>query len=121
VHGLAPFQAAAKSGGATFATYSWWALKTFTFTEEPLLPLMAVVGFFGLFVCLAQQKLFLPAWLLAIFILQPRLAATPATVPLAMMIGMAIDRIILPGIAHTAVENEHRWSSGNQSASGTAQ
>lgn len=97
-HGLSPFLSAAQSGGGKWV--SLWPLKTFYFTEEPLLPLFAVLGLLGLFMCLANQRWLLPAWIVTIFLLQPRAAETPATVPLALLVGIAVDRMVIPAVSN---------------------
>jgi hypothetical protein len=98
-HGLAPLLAAAQTGGPSSG---WIALLTFQFTAEPFLPILGVLGLIGLFACLAERSYLLPIWLMVILIVQPRSAPTLAALPLAMLIGIALDRVVLPGI-HGAV------------------
>lgn len=96
-HGLAPILAAAQSGSG--AGNAWRTLLTFDFTSEPFLPVLGVLGLLGLFACLAGRAFLVPAWLLVILIVQPRSSGTLATLPLALLIGVAIDRVVLPGLA----------------------
>jgi hypothetical protein len=97
-HGVGPFVAAAQSGGGKWSTL--WPLKSFLFTQEALLPIFGVLGLLGMFVCLAHREWFLPVWLVTIFLIQPRAAATPAMVPTAMLVSMAVMRMILPSLSH---------------------
>ncbi|HKN85868.1 MAG TPA: hypothetical protein VJV04_03305 [Nitrospiraceae bacterium] len=95
-HGLMPFLSAAQSGGGQW--FSLWPLKSFVFTGEPMLPLFAVLGLFGMFVCLAKGTLFLPVWLVAVFFLQPRAAPTWASIPLALLAAITLDQMVLPAL-----------------------
>ncbi len=92
-HGIGSYLAAASSGGGTW--YAWDPLLSFRFTDEPLLPIMAVLGLLGVVVCLVHRRPLLPLWIVTIFILQPRNAFTVATVPLALLVGIAVDHILL--------------------------
>ena len=95
-HGPAPILAAAQSGSG--AGNAWRTLLTFDFTAEPFLPVLGVIGLLGLFACLAGRAFLVPAWLLVILIVQPRSSATLATLPLALLVGVALDRVVLPGL-----------------------
>lgn len=98
-HGMTPFLAAAQSGGGGKWS-SLWLLKSFVFTEEVFLPLFGVLALLGMFVCLAHREWFLPVWLVTIFLVQPRGVATPAMVPIAMLVSMAVMRMVLPSLSH---------------------
>jgi hypothetical protein len=113
-HGLSPFLSAAGSG--TQDRYALPLLKTFSFTDEPYLPLFAVFGLLGIFVRLAERKFFLPVWLLAIFFINPRNPDTPAMLPLAMLVGVAMDRLILPGILRVGAANHVQVGEGKPAA-----
>lgn len=105
-HGLSPLLAAGAGGG-----YGWFSLsplKTFNFTDEVHLSVFGVLGLLGVFASLAERRFFLPFWLLAIFVVNPRNPATVATVPLAMLIGIAADRLVLSGIYRLGVANRPR-------------
>jgi hypothetical protein len=92
-HGPAPYLAAASAGGGMW--YNWRPLLEFRFTDEPLLPILAVLALFGGIICLADRRPLLPLWIAVIFLVQPRNAFTVATVPLALLIGIAADRLLL--------------------------
>ncbi|MBA3774085.1 MAG: hypothetical protein H0X13_16820 [Ramlibacter sp.] len=96
-HGWTPFLAVAHSGGYE-AFFSWQSIKTFRFTDERYLTLLAVLGLLGVFVSLAQRRFLLPLWLALILALNPRNGTTPAMVPLAMLIGLAAHRLIGHGM-----------------------
>lgn len=111
-HGLAPFRAAAQTGGHGW--YSW----SFDLASEPLFPLLTVVGLVGFVVCLREKRFLPPFWMIAMFVIQPRSARTVATIPLALMIGVALDRVVFPFAARTAKTiREHLAQRASQSAS----
>jgi hypothetical protein len=112
-HGLDPFLSAAGSGAQD--RYGLFLLKTFNFTNEPYLPILAALGLLGIFAALAEKKFFLPVWLLTIFFVNPRNPDTPAMLPLAMLIGVALDRLVLPGIRSLG-EGERVQTTGTQPA-----
>jgi hypothetical protein len=95
-HGIAPFVAA--FGTKQYAA-PWVPLLFFDFAGETLLEVGAVLGWLGLFVVWARRLHALPVWLLAMFVLQPRGVAVYASMPLAMLIGLALTRLVMPGIA----------------------
>ncbi|MBC8496898.1 MAG: hypothetical protein H8D37_04480 [Chloroflexi bacterium] len=80
-------------------THSLTALITpfsLLFTNEPLVDILAVLGFLGLLVSLRERKFLLPSWLLAVFIFEPRLSAVYASIPMALLAGIGVDQAILP-------------------------
>lgn len=113
-HGLSPFLSAAGSG--TQDRYALPSLMTFTFTGEPYLPLFAVFGLLGMFVCLAERNFFLPIWLLAIFFINPRNPDTPAMLPLAMLAGVTMDRLIRLGILGAGAADRVKDARGEAAA-----
>lgn len=105
-HGLSPLLSALQTGDQSWTSLS--VLFIFTITDEPLLGLLACLGLLGLFVCIADRKLALPLWLLAAFMLEPRSALRFATVPLAMMVGIGLDRVILPAVRVSQTAQSYR-------------
>jgi hypothetical protein len=93
-HGPRVFLAGGEGGG--YDNFSWFPLRTFLVSDEPYLPVIAALGLMGVFVCVAQRTLFLPTWILAIMLLNPRNPVTPAAVPLAMLAAIAVARLIVP-------------------------
>jgi hypothetical protein len=97
-HGLQPLRAARPGEVATNSTW----LTTFNFTDEPQLTLFGVLGLVGLFVALADRRWLFPLWLGAIYLLDPRSPTMAAAVPLAMLVALALHRVVLPGIFRVA-------------------
>lgn len=96
-HGAGPLLAAFQTGSGSWSS----ALQLFKFsvTDEPFVPVLAVAGLFGLLVCMAERRWLLPAWLLACFVLTSRSPATFAAPALALLAGIALDRLIVLGLA----------------------
>jgi hypothetical protein len=93
-HGLAPYLAAFSTGEHGHA----WALpfQATSFTGEPWLTVWACLGVLGLLACLRDRRFILPMWLLAVYVLDPRKGMSLGAVPLAMMIGYAVERLLRP-------------------------
>lgn len=83
---------------------------TFLYTNEPLLDILAVTGLLGLLVCLRERAYLLPIWLVSVFVFEPRLGATYSVVPMAMLVGAGIDRVILPAISAPFASQVQRTS-----------
>lgn len=91
-HGIAPFLAAftvKDRPGSDFLP-----LLFFNFTDEPLLPYLAVMGLCGFFFSLYKKRFFIPVWLLIIFLLTPGTARTFVTIPLALLIGIGLKTLL---------------------------
>jgi len=109
-HGLRPFLSALQTGG--HASYAWMSPFVSRFTEEPFLDLFAALGLLGVFACVADRRFLFPLWVLTTFIMDPRSASTYATLPLALTIGIAIDRLVLPGMRKPGVADAAGSASG---------
>jgi hypothetical protein len=96
-HGLAPFLGAAGSSGF-WLRGSLARLASPAATGETGLPLVACLALLGGVVALARREFVLPGWVLAAFVLTPRAAPTPATVPFALLAAVALDRVLHPGL-----------------------
>ncbi|HZP26833.1 MAG TPA: 6-pyruvoyl-tetrahydropterin synthase-related protein [Dehalococcoidia bacterium] len=97
-HGSGPLLAAARTGDGIWLPWERNDLITLGFTEEPYLPLFGALGFIGLVVCIAERNFLLPAWLVLIFVFDPRKSDTLAMVPLAIMVSLALGTLgLLPG------------------------
>jgi hypothetical protein len=95
-HGLSPFLMAFQAGSS-----SWEALLApllFLHTNEPYMSLLGVVALLGLFSSLRSRKYALPAWLGAVFLLEPRLSATYGAIPTALLAGFGLEAVVLPGL-----------------------
>lgn len=93
-HGIGPFVSGSQTGLNLVNTLFY--LLTFHFTDEPFLPLIAALGFLGILSQLAARQYLLPAWLVALFVVDERFAATASSVPLAMLAAVALQNVVLP-------------------------
>ena len=98
-HGLEPFLAAAQTGDWSPSTVT--RLLVFDFTEGPLLDVFSVLALIGVFWHLRRGSYLIPAWLLVMFVLDPRKATTLAMLPLAMLAASALVEVVLPALGPT--------------------
>jgi hypothetical protein len=102
-HGFAPFIAAGATGGTIFGTHRGEALTKLAFfglgTAEPLFPLIGALAILGAFATLTRRGAFLPLWWLTIILLDTRAGATYASIPVALLAGLAVTEVIVPIIA----------------------
>ena len=108
MHGVEPFLAAQATGGSVFSdplarrgllgllahlgVGNWhWSS-----TGESLFPLLGTLGLLGAFASLVRRQWLLATWWLAILVLDTRAGSTYATLPVAMLVGVAIERVLLP-------------------------
>lgn len=111
-HGIGPLLAASQTGSGTWSANAL-SLLVFDFTEEPFMTLLGFLGLLGAVVCVVEKRHFLVAWLVVIFLLDPRSGATYATIPLAMFVEVGICRMILPAL--------HGLASGKSVRAGTSE
>lgn len=80
----------------SFSIAALITLFSLLFTNEPLVDIFAVLGLLGLLISLRNRKFFVPAWLLSVFIFEPRLSAVYVAIPVALLAGIGFDQAILP-------------------------
>ncbi len=95
-HGLTSFINASQTG----FHYLSLAIIPFYFTEEPFMTIIAVLGVVGVFGEIQRRNFYLPGWMILAFLIDPRSAAWVANLGLAMLAAVALDQIILPGLAN---------------------
>ncbi len=66
------------------------------FTNEPLVDILAVIGFLGFLFSLRERNFLIPAWLAAVFVFEPRLSPVYASLPIALLAGIGLEKAILP-------------------------
>lgn len=77
---------------------NFFAFFLFIHTNEPLLNFQAMLGLLGVIACLHEKKYFIPFWLLIVFLLEPRLSATFAVMPTALLAAIGLDSIVLTSL-----------------------
>jgi hypothetical protein len=75
------------------------ALFLFIHTNEPLLDIQAVLALLGLFTCLKYKQFFIPIWLTGVFLLEPRLSATYAVMPTALLAAIGLDSTVVANLS----------------------
>jgi hypothetical protein len=111
-HGLAPLQSALNTGGHNALFWLPWI--TLDFAEERFVTLFTFLGLIGFTVQCIRRDWFLPAWMLAPFIVEPRSATAIAALPLAILAGLGLSDLFLPNIAALASKPAGRvrdWTS----------
>ena len=57
--------------------------------------ILGAVGLLGFVYQLVRRRYLLPAWVVLVFVLDPRGAATMAMLPLALLVAVAVDEVVL--------------------------
>jgi hypothetical protein len=102
-HGISPLLNASQTGFHNLSL----ALIPFSFTEEPFMTIIPVLGIVGAFGEFHHRRFFLPGWIILSFLIDPRSAAWVANIALAMLAALALDQIILPGLANLSEKPTH--------------
>lgn len=91
-HGFSPIFNASQAAPQSWTSY----LAAFLFmqTNEPYLHLQGLIALIGIFVCLSRRNYWLPTWLAAIFVFEPRLVASYSILPTALLVGTGLDFLI---------------------------
>jgi hypothetical protein len=99
-HGIDPFMAAMDASGQDSINplIGLFIFFRFLFTDEPFLPILATLGLVGLFASLARKQTLLPAWLFILHLIEPRGGPLYMMIPLALLIGYALENVILPAL-----------------------
>ncbi len=95
-YGLSTLLAAGQTG-----LHSLTALLTpflLNFVEEPLMSLVAVFGMIGFAAEAARRQWLIPLWLFVPFLVEPRSAPTTTMIPLALLAGIGLADVVLPGL-----------------------
>ena len=106
-HGLTPLTAAGGSRAA-FMNIALAILVSLRWTAEPFVEVGAMVGIIGLGIAIATGRWWLPVWIVAIFLALPGGAATYAMVPWALLIALAVSRLVALATARRALDDRRR-------------
>lgn len=110
-HGWAPFLTAARSGWYTVEAA--FPLLRFDLTHEYDLQTIGALGLIGFFWSLAERKRWLPIWLLALFVAEPRSAALYTSPAVALLASHSLTRLlqIFDRLRHATQESFPPFSS----------
>lgn len=95
-HGISPLLSASDQGWPLFSGVFY--LLSYNITYEASFPILYCLAVVGALVCLARRVVFPILWLVPMFALDPRSAPTPATIPLALLAGVGLTRVLLPAL-----------------------
>ena len=105
-HGISPFLSAFQTGG--FSGSFWLPLVFPTFAEEYFLTVFTIFGILGLVVHLIRRDYLFILFLVLPFLADPRSAASVAIIPLAMLAGVGLNDLLLPGLARLVTANQEK-------------
>jgi hypothetical protein len=80
------------------------------FADDVFFPFALALSLIWLLAALRDRRFMLPVWLLVIFILDPRKAATDATLPLAMLAAIGFIEIVWPLLHREADGRAPAWA-----------
>jgi hypothetical protein len=114
-HGFEPFLSAAQTGGVS--GFFWIALVFPTFAEESLLTIFTIFAIMGFVVIMLRRDFLLVLFLVLPFLFDPRTAPSISIIPLAMLSGVGLNDLVLPGVARMSRQGvssitgnlEHGW------------
>jgi hypothetical protein len=95
-HGAAPLLAAFQVRNDS--SFPLVQLILFTYTDEAFTDIIGALAFLGLFNELFRKRFFLPAWVALIVFLALRNAPYILMLPVALLAGIGLDQVVLPGI-----------------------
>ena len=98
-HGPGPMLSAAGSGSPSLVAAIVHLLQ-FGVTAEPLFTLIAALAILGLLTSIARREYMLPAWILAVGLLDPRAFPTSASPAVAMLAAVSVSRVLVPLLHH---------------------
>ncbi len=109
-HGISPFVAAASTASPSHVN-PIAVLIVFQVTAEPMFALITALALLGVARCMADRRWLLPIWLLACGLLDSRGFENVAAIPVAMLAGLAVGRVLLPLLLQPEAESEgaRRW------------
>jgi hypothetical protein len=113
MHGLGPFLAASATGGSIFHSFKLSAavdtLAHFGVgTGETVLALIGMLGALGFFFSMAMGDWLIPTWWITIVALDARQGSTFASVPIALLAGVAVVHLLLPALRRLPVPTLRR-------------
>lgn len=117
-HGISPFFNAMQAAPQSWTSY----LAAFLFmqTNEPYLHIQGLLALIGIFFCLNKRIFWLPSWLALVFFLEPRLVASYAILPTALLVGVGLDLLVKSLSTHKDVNHETLESISDTPGSGNS-
>ncbi len=95
-YGASPLVAAGRGQGVWSILNGVIALLLLSVSGETPFAVLGALALLGVLLCLRDRKFLLPAWVVIIFLLDPRSAHSIVTVPLALLVGIGENDVLLP-------------------------
>lgn len=108
-HGLAPFLASAQTGSTTPGSLASYFLS-FDMTGEALFPVLAMLAVLGIAWSIQSRRWLLLVWLAMMIPLDPREFNTDMLLPVSLLIGVGIIKVLYPWLANVEWLRSARWS-----------
>src|SRR5688500_10708372 len=108
LHAIGPFLAAGASGSSIFSNaeavrgvlallaHLGTGTSSGAATGEALFPILGTLGLCGMLSAMVSREPFLAIWWMVIILMDARAGMTYATLPLAMLAGLGIVRVLFP-------------------------
>ena len=95
-YGTGPFVAAISTAGVNNSGWfeRLFILLRYEFTQEPYLPLIAVLSLIGIFQSILSRNILLPAWMILHYLLEPRSGSLYMLIPLVMLTAIGIGTVV---------------------------
>lgn len=108
-HGIEPMVAAlsARSPSPVNPVLTFLVFRP---TDEPLFAIIAAIALMGIAWSLSRGHWLLPAWVVACGLLDPRGFGNVASVPIAMLAGIAVAEVLLPLLTPSNLIGPTRWA-----------
>lgn len=90
-HGIGPYLAALDDGVPLY--FGPLLLLMLHISDEPFFPVLGSLALLGIGRSLARREWMVPAWLVALFLIDARVAPTTAIIPLALLAGLGAELI----------------------------
>ncbi len=112
--GLNAFINAGQSGANSLQNI-FGLLLLLNWGDEPWFPLFGALAALGIILSLRRGKTFLPLWVLVAMVLDTRKFGTDATVPLSLLVAIAVTQFLIPLMSETS----DRWFPGESQTRAT--
>lgn len=112
-HGLEPFRAALESGSNPFV--GPLLLLQYDIAVEPLFAIVGALGLLGIVTSLSRRQYLLPAWVLAVALLDPRAFPTSSSIALALLAAIGLTDALLFLSSHVTGPNSARAKAATSS------
>jgi hypothetical protein len=108
---MSPFFAAVHTGSQALPLMT---LVAFRPTDEPMFTLIAGLAALGAVVSISRREFLLPVWIVSIAVLDTRAFGSVASVPIALLAGVAVSDVLAPLLSPESPERDGGAPSGQR-------